>query len=158
MPEPSPAVSVEKTATPARLRLFIGSSLESLEVAQAAEERLARDVKIRTWENIFNVGEIGINSLLQTLQTCDFALFVVTGDDSTKLRGSEVWTPRDNGVFETGLAYGQLGAGRVFLLKPQSLSVHLPSDLLGVNHVVFNDEEFHEDQLDSLATAVGPLR
>jgi predicted nucleotide-binding protein len=156
MPAPEPKASA--AGPPRKPRLFIGSSSESREVARAAEERLADDAVPRIWEHIFQVGEVGIRSLLDTLQTCDFALFVVAADDVAQIRGVEVSTPRDNVIFEIGLAYGQLGSGRVFLLRPKAIPVHLPTDLLGVTIVFYEHDEFDSDPIGSLAQAIGPIR
>ena len=47
-------------------------------------------------------------------------------------------TVRDNVIFELGLFMGRLGRGRTFVLVPNGVDLHIPSDLVGWNTVQYD--------------------
>lgn len=121
-------------------RIFIGSSSESLRVAQGIKANLEEVAEVRIWnEGLFSPGRYTLEELLEFTTAFDFAIFVWSGDDSLTSRGSQFNTPRDNVVLEAGLFYGALGRERVFLCAPRSLSIKTPSDLLGLKILTFQE-------------------
>ena len=116
-------------------RLFIGSSVEGLLVAEAAQANLYRYVETTIWhQGIFELSKSSLDSLQNALDGFDFALFVFTPDDVLKIRGEEHRVARDNVIFELGLFVGRLNKEHCFLLLPENQhDLHLPTDLLGVN-------------------------
>jgi hypothetical protein len=117
-----------------RPRIFIGSSVEGLTVANAVHQNLDRFAEVTIWnQDIFQLSVPTITNLVNSLTKFDFAIFIFYPDDITNLRGNNVTTVRDNVIFETGLFAGKLGIEKVFFLKPRNFdNLHLPSDLLGV--------------------------
>jgi hypothetical protein len=114
-------------------KIFIGSSSEGLKVAKAIHQNLDHFAEVTVWsQNVFQLSVPIITSLVRALETFNFAIFVFTPDDVTSIRGEAKNTVRDNVIFETGLFSGKLGTEKVFFLKPRSVQLHLPSDLLGV--------------------------
>ena len=115
--------------------VFIGSSAEASSIAHAIKKELAPDLETIVWnEDIFELGEDTLTSLLKFVSVFDFAIFVMSDDDLIQSRG---WlrkaAPRDNVVFELGLFMGAMGKRRSFPLiaPPKKGCLKTPSDLLG---------------------------
>jgi CRP/FNR family cyclic AMP-dependent transcriptional regulator len=118
--------------------LFIGScsSREGLEIARAFQAAFSHDPWItRIWtDGVFGAGKTPIESLAAQLSEIDFGLLVLTADDLVKVGALAAPSPRDNVLFELGLAIGALGRERAFCVKHRcgADDLRLPSDLLGV--------------------------
>jgi len=122
--------------------VFIGSSTEALPIAKLVEKELAKHFDAKLWkDHLFELGEDTLNSLLIFMQYYDFAVLVVTDDDSSVVRKKQSGTPRDNVVYELGLFTGSLGRRRTFAVVSQKsvkptgrkASPKLPTDILGTN-------------------------
>ncbi|MCR9484678.1 nucleotide-binding protein [Vibrio alginolyticus] len=115
-------------------RIFIGSSVEGLSLAHAIHSNLSHDCECVVWsQGVFEISKTSIESLEETTQDVDFAIFVFTPDDLTKIREKTHNTVRDNVLFEYGLFTGALGRKRVFFITPRNdPNMQLASDLLGV--------------------------
>jgi SAM-dependent methyltransferase/PAS domain-containing protein len=76
---------------------------------------------------------------------------VFAADDIVKLRDETLSSVRDNVLFELGLFMGKLGKERVFFILPENQgSLRLPSDLLGISTVTFDDSR------SNIEAAFGP--
>jgi len=119
---------------PGAVRIFIGSSSEALEAAQAVRSLLASaDMDIKLWnEGFFRQGHSFLETLTASLNSFDFAILLTTPDDLVTTRGQSLLSPRDNILFELGLFMGKLGRDRTWLIHPRNSQLKLPSDLLGV--------------------------
>jgi Predicted nucleotide-binding protein containing TIR-like domain len=113
-------------------RIFIGSALESLDVADAINVNLDHQAEVTVWKNGFKLSSDTIDSLVEKARTVDFAIFVFTPDDIVTIRNQKMSSVRDNVVFELGLFAATLGKQRCFIVKPRDVELHLPSDLLGL--------------------------
>ena len=116
--------------------VFIGSAAESIPVVNALASNLDHTCECIPWHaDIFGIGEYAMESLIKVLKTKqpDFAIFVLSGADKIESRGEEYRGPRDNVVFELGLAMGALSRERVFMLVEEGYPIKLPSDLFGIN-------------------------
>lgn len=136
-------------------KIFIGSSSEGLDVANAIHHNLDHFAEVTIWtQGVFKLSAPIITSLISSLNNFDFAIFVFSPDDITILRGDEFSTVRDNVIFEIGLFAGKIGMNRVFFLKPRNQKdLHLPSDLLGV--IAGEYESNRSDK--NLNAATGPF-
>ena len=104
-------------------RVFLGSSVEGLEIARAIQSNL-NNVYVQLWEQgAFKVSRNYLDDLIQEANSADFAIFILSPDDVTKSRLVEETSPRDNVVFESGLFMGILGRERVFLVAPRKLQL-----------------------------------
>jgi predicted nucleotide-binding protein len=99
-----------QTLKPDKPRLFIGSSLEGAEIAEAVRDKLDRDFECTVWtDGIFNLSGFTLNDLIKISKTKDFGVFVFSAGD---IRGDLFKSPRDNVVFEFGLYIGEIGFDR----------------------------------------------
>jgi CRP/FNR family cyclic AMP-dependent transcriptional regulator len=88
---------------------------------------------VSVWtDGVFGASQTVVESLLKAVDRSDFAILVLTADDTVVSRDMERAAPRDNCVFELGLFMGALGRDRTFIVKPRGEDIKVPSDLLGV--------------------------
>ncbi len=114
--------------------LFIGSSREYLNIANACQQNLFKDAEVTVWnQGIFEISKSNLQSLIQSLPNFDFALFVFSPDDILRIRGEENKAVRDNVIFELGLFVGYLGRDRCFLLVPEGIDdFRIPTDIIEI--------------------------
>lgn len=114
--------------------VFIGSSSEQLEIARAIQSGLAYDPMVVTvWtDGIFKASRTTIENLVVAVNEADYAVLVISPDDSVESRGIEQDGPRDNVLLELGLFMGGIGRDRTILVRPRGTDIKIPTDLLGV--------------------------
>lgn len=114
-------------------RVFIGSSVEGLNVAYPVQQNLLHEAEVTVWDQgVFELSRTTMESLTKALSENDFAVFVFSPDDLIQIRNLKAPSVRDNVLFEFGLFIGKLGRERVFFIIPSDGELHLPTDLLGV--------------------------
>jgi len=141
------------TAKHDKIRIFVMSSSEALEVARAVESAFQYDpYEVCVWPaGVFRASHYPIDSLERELDQSDFAIAIAQPDDVVKSRGKVNPTPRDNVIFELGLFIGRIGRHRTLLLEPRGDAVKLPSDLTGLTTIPYKAATGRD-----LARAVGP--
>jgi CRP/FNR family transcriptional regulator, cyclic AMP receptor protein len=114
--------------------VFIASSKEYLPFAVALQDGIkSDDVIVKIWtDDIFEASATAIESLEAALESYDIGVVIFGADDLVESRGNEKLAPRDNIVLELGLMMGAFGRNRTFIAKPQPLDIKIPSDLLGI--------------------------
>lgn len=134
--------------------IFIGSSVEALPIARELQSGLAHDPFVAPlWtDGVFRASRDSVDSLVAAVKKVDFAVLVLTADDTLITREIEHRAPRDNCIFELGLFMGALGRDRTFIVKPRGIDIKLPSDLLGITPL-----EYVEGPEDTIAARVGPV-
>jgi len=133
--------------------MFIGSSMEGKDIAEAIQLELSDDVNSTLWrQDVFRPGQGFFETLVDRADEWDFAVIVMTADDVLIKRGIEYLAPRDNLIFEIGLFTGRLGRGRAFVVHPSDESKEFPSDFKGVNLIGFRMARPD----NNLQAAVGP--
>lgn len=126
-------------------RIFLASSVEGLDVADAINESLDYDAEIVHWKNGFDLSSYTIDSLMEKSRTVDFAIFVFTPDDVSTIREQSHIVVRDNVLFELGLFIGSLSKERCFIIKPRGIDLHFPTDLLGLTPADFEGKRSDND-------------
>lgn len=119
----------------AKPMIFIGSSAENLAIAKKIKNALLdSSVEVKVWSEpgIFELSQSSLSSLLQTAQAYDFAIMIFDENDILESRNKHFFAPRDNVIFELGMFFGTLGAERSYIIRPKSLDLKIPSDLLGI--------------------------
>ena len=114
--------------------LFVGSSKESLDIAEAICSNLkCDDLDVRLWtDRVFGVSQFPLIELEKQIQKADFAVLVLGPDDEVVSRNKKSDAPRDNVIFELGLFMGALSHERTFMVIPQECEIKIPTDLLGL--------------------------
>lgn len=141
-----------------KVRLFIISSAEALEIARAIQNAFEYDpITVTVWtDGVFRASWYPIESLEKQVDQSDFAIAIAQPDDTTKTRGTDVATPRDNVIFELGLFIGRIGRLRSFLLEPRGEEVKLPTDLAGITTVPYKFDS--KDTAGAIAPACNRIR
>ncbi len=121
--------------------LFIGSSRESLPIAEGIQAGLiGKPVLVHVWrQGIFKPSNFPLEDLERELGQADLAVLVFGPDDKVLSRRIFRSAPRDNVVFETGLFMGALRRQRTLIVKSRGLKLKLPSDLLGLTAIEFDE-------------------
>ena len=162
-----------------RPRVFIGSasSEDRMRTTMALAHRLQKDIGVipRVWTYVFPPTESTLSSLITMSREMDFAVFVLGPDDLVLKRPTsnpqgkgaavegEIWTTRDNVIFEMGLLIGTLGKERCFAVLPDTprtgesekqRRLHLLTDYLGTNYCTYiASKEPGLDPLDTVFAA-----
>lgn len=142
-----------------KTKIFIGSSSEAVDIADAIHANLSRYAECIVWKHAFNPTQNTLSELMRNLRDTDFGVFVFSPDDLATMRGRTNVVARDNVIFELGMFIGRLGSDRTFFLIPEnSTSLHLPSDLAGVNPLVYESERRDKNWLAALNPACMQIR
>jgi len=113
-------------------RVFVASSREAQRLAEAVQQNL-RGAEVTVWnQDALQIGHVTVDELCRNLARSDFGVFVLDPDDIINIRGEEQLAARDNVILELGIFIGRLGKERSFIIRPQNLTMRLPTDLLGV--------------------------
>ncbi|MBA4411564.1 MAG: hypothetical protein C0397_19360 [Odoribacter sp.] len=123
-------------------KIFVGSSVEKLDVARAIQANLEYDCYSEIWsQGTFELSKSNLENLIDSLESFDFAIFVLYPEDVLQTRNSKINVVRDNVIFELGLFFGKLGRNCVYFVVPRGkASTHLPTDLLGITYGTFDSE------------------
>lgn len=140
--------------------IFIGSSVERLDVAYAIQESLEYEAEPTVWtQDIFKPTSYTLADLIKASRSFQFAIFVFAPDDLLLLRNEKARAVRDNVIFELGLFVGALGSERCFFLVPRGAdSLHLPTDLLGVAPLTYVADRTDGNLIAALGPACNRVR
>jgi hypothetical protein len=113
-------------------KIFIGSSLAGIEIAEKVKNYLARIGDCYLWQdpNVWEPNRSTFENLLRMVSYFDFGVFVATSDDLTLTNDKIVIEPRDNVILEMALFLGAMGRDKSFLLVEEGIK--LPSDFNGI--------------------------
>ncbi|WP_394496836.1 TIR domain-containing protein [Shewanella sp. ENK2] len=132
-------------------RVFIGSSVESLHIADGIAENLEYEAEVTIWRNgTFKLSSNALDDLIQKSKNIDFSIFIFSPDDLAVMRSREQYIVRDNVVFELGLFIGSIGKERCYIVKPRGVDLHFPSDLLGINPTDYDPQRSDNDLVSAL--------
>lgn len=151
----APVHSVRKnsgvTSVGMRPRVFIGSSNEGRDVAEAIQQGLDQIADCIIWtQGVFAPSMNRMEALEAEKSKADFAVLVLTPDDVRTKRGKTGSVPRDNVIFELGLFIGALGRERTFMVSGLDGPIELPSDLAG-----FDPTKYRQYSDENLLAALG---
>ena len=135
-------------------KVFIGSSSEGINLARYLEEQLQYQTEVTIWkDDIFSLSKTAMDSLQSILDDFDFAIFILSPDDTVISRDHSKAAPRDNLILEYGLFVGSIGYERVYFVVPEHPSLKLPSDMFGLKAA-----KYKPDRSDrNLSAALSPV-
>ncbi|RIV21612.1 DUF4062 domain-containing protein [Fibrisoma montanum] len=135
-----------------KVRVFIGSSVEGLDVARSIQAELTYDYEIEIWNQgtVFGLGTSTLEALEQAVKSYDIGIFIFTPDDELISRGESKQVARDNVIFELGLFIGKLTRFRAFVIHPGGKGISIPSDLAGITTAPYDPHH------PNLRAALGP--
>lgn len=140
-----------------KARIFVGSTSEGKKYADAIVAYFGSEFTCQPWhQGVFELGGNTQASLLKEIRECDFAIVVLTADDSTASRGNTYLSPRDNLIFEAGISFGALHANRTFLIPESRAEFKMPSDLNGFTTTSSFDKSEHAK--DAMMAPVAQIR
>jgi hypothetical protein len=119
--------------------IVIASSSEQIGTATRIADALGRSSEwsVLVWDRLFDFSASYVESLENVLDRADFAVVVLTGDDTAIVREKVAVLPRDNVIFELGLFIGRLGRPRCFFFVDAETGTQIASDLSGVKAVSY---------------------
>ena len=145
--------SIIPESSPGRPKVFIGSSVEGLEIAEVIQLGLDHVAECTIWsQGVFGLSSITVDTLIARAKRADWAVLVLTPDDLVNKRNRDGRIPRDNVIFELGLFMGALGREHTFMVYNRDLPMELPSDLAGVTPALYGSRSDN-----NLAAALGPV-
>jgi len=128
-------------------KVFIGSSVKGLPIAQLVQWELKHEAEPVLWsQGVFRTINVPIEDLMAAVESFDFAIFVLDPEDHMEVRGEQALAVRDNVIFELGLFLGKLGRSRNFFVAPAlplEIKSRLPSDLSGITPAQYDPEAKH---------------
>lgn len=140
--------------------VFIGSSVEKLDIAYTMQEHLEYTTEPTVWDqDIFKPSSYTLVDLEKAARNFQFAVFIFAPDDVVTKRGVRSEAVRDNIIFEFGLFVGALGLARCFFLVPRgSEPLHLPTDLLGLTPLTYEPSRSDKNIVAALGPAANRVR
>ena len=140
-------------------KVFVASSVEGLDVAYPMQVNLQHDADITVWsQGVFSLSLTPLDSITEALNASDFGIFVFSPDDETMMRGTVNDTVRDNVLFGLGLFIGKLGKRRCFIVMPDNVDLHIPTDLVGVTPAKYSGIRDKSEIAASLGPACHEIR
>lgn len=115
------------------------------------EVHLSRFAEVTCWDGIFNPGQPFLADLSNNKDKYDFAIFIITPDDTLVSRGTEYLSTRDNVIFEMGLFIGSIGFDRVYCVKDQNKKGKILSDYHGVTFLTYDGNRADKDLSKALS-------
>src|SRR5260370_8260863 len=105
-----------------KLKAFIGSSSENLNVAKAIKRAIEKEVDCTVWadESFFRLSETALDTLAARVGEFDAGIFVFGEDDTVTSRGTDYSATRANVIFEHGFSSRRLGPARTFIILAQN--------------------------------------
>lgn len=121
-----------------RPRVLVASSSEALPIARGFQAELGEDADVQLWpQNLVDSGQSVLEGLLQKTHSFDFAIVVLSPDDSVTSRNQSDPASRDNVIFELGMFMGILGRERTFPVRPNGSNSRTLSNLHGIVHLTY---------------------
>lgn len=120
--------------------VFVASSSEAIDVCRnlQAELESSGECDVELWtQGVILPSQYTIEGLVDAARRIDFAVIVATPDDISEKRGERTASPRDNVILELGLFVGVLGRQRTYLIADTTVSMQLPTDLLGLTYIPY---------------------
>ncbi len=135
--------------------IFVGSSSEALQIAEAVQTSLSDVADVTLWNQaVFKLNETALDSLVAQSRFHDYAIFVLAEDDVLLMRDELYNSSRDNVIFELGLFTSALGSKRCFFIVPTGTEkFHVPTDLSGITYATYDQNRLSENVAAAISSA-----
>ena len=120
--------------------LFVGSSVESVLIAEAVQRNLQHVADVTPWNQVgFLLNKPILDTLLKEVHRHDYAVFVFASDDGVRLRKRTLLANSSNVMFELGMFISALGPERCFFLVPRiEKPFRIPTNLAGITPAYYD--------------------
>lgn len=140
-------------STESRPAVFLASSSETLDIAEALQVNLVKYAEITIWsQGVFGPSSYVLDAVDAQVRDSTFAILIVDADDVMISRGETSNVARDNLLIEYGLAVAHLGRERTFLVHDEDKPPKLPSDMLGINTLKYRRRS--DDNLEAMTAPI----
>lgn len=141
-------------------KLFIGSSVEELALAEAVKQHLANDAEAIIWvEFPFNLLGTRLEDFAAAINNFDFSIFILRPADSVHTRSQKASFPRETLIMEMGMLIGRLGKNRTFLIIPKGKKyLGFSPEVVGVPQTTFDLSRSDKKLSASLGSACEQIR
>lgn len=140
-------------------RIFIGSSVEGKDIADALQVNLNDFARCTVWDQAFPLSLTTIDTLLAKFRVSDFAIFVFSPDDVARIRKQDYAIARDNVIFEAGLFMGMHAKELSFIVVPENApNFHLLSDLHGLTTAAYEEAWARKEAIPAVGAAATKVR
>jgi hypothetical protein len=142
-----------------KLRVFIGSASEDLNIANTIKNELQPEFECVVWDEkgVFKLSKTPLSSILEQIDDFDVGIFVFGAHDAVTSRGITSTAARDNVIFEHGLFAGRLGPERALVVRDDTANLKWPSDLKGFTPVFYDGSLAKTDARNALKNACEEL-
>lgn len=121
-----------------RASIFIGSSKEAVDIANAVFAELEDECDPTVWDqDLFKPSSYTLESLEGLVPSADYAVLILSPEDLQTSRGKIRPSPRDNVIFELGFFIGALSRKKVFVIMPKDGDIKIPSDFHGMTFLTY---------------------
>ncbi len=133
------------------MRIFIGSSKEAKKTMEEVRHWLDSSHRVIPWTSTeaFPLESSVFERLIDLSESVDAAVFIISEDDLSSIRGTQHWQVRDNVLFEYGLFLGALGRAnvrRIIVGNPKQTSNML--GIIGLRIPKFKRSKKDRENLD----------
>ena len=142
-----------------KLKAFIASSSENLNIANALAHNLSKELDCTLWnDGFFPVSATTLETLVIRVDDFDLGLFVFGSDDHVVSREKEYEATRDNVIFEFGLFCGQLGPKKTIIVRSSEHSLKWLTDLDGFTSATYDNTLAATNAFEAVKNACDDIR
>jgi Predicted nucleotide-binding protein containing TIR-like domain len=143
-----------------KIRAFIGSSSEQLELAKSIKKQLQPELACTVWNDkkFQRLSKTFLSSISEQLEDFDVGIFVFGADDRVVSRRKHLFATRDNVIFEHGLFCGCHGAEHTFVVRPKNAKLKWLSDLEGFSAAQFDPDRAEINAQQALRDACQQIK
>lgn len=148
---PSPETGVKRELGQA---IFVahGKNKRPLEQLKKILEQFKIPYRIATDEP--NLGRPIGGKVKEVMESCNCAILIFTADEEFKdAKGSEIWRPSENVVFELGAAAGYLYGNRIVIMKEDG--VEFPANFRDLGYISFLKDQLEAKAMEILKELIG---
>jgi predicted nucleotide-binding protein len=140
-------------------RVFIGASVQGLELAYALQSLLSTHFNGAVWSfGDFNMSESSVLNLMEGLPNFDYAIFVFSEGDVRRIIDPQLLSVREGIAFELGIFLGRLGSNHILIVAPAlQQQVVTPFGFPEIRRAAFDPETAEHDPLEAVKNTANQI-